>query len=106
VEPLLPMLPRRPPGVPLAVRLTGANRTDAHVTLVLVDAIPARHGEWERPAALSLGLPVLGPRSSHYGVTSRLTSRGHVNRAGFIGGLFLREDGAYVPSQQVLPRIA
>jgi hypothetical protein len=29
-----------------------------------------------------------------------------VNRAGFVGGFFLREDGAHVPSQQVLPRIA
>ena len=32
-------------GVPLAVRLTGANRIDSQEALALVDAIPPLHGE-------------------------------------------------------------
>jgi len=32
-------------GVPLAVRLTGANRSDSQEALALVDAIPPLHGE-------------------------------------------------------------
>ena len=36
-------------GVPLAVRLTGANRNDAQEALGLVDAIPPLHGERGRP---------------------------------------------------------
>jgi transposase len=36
-------------GVPLAVRLTGANRNDSQEALALVDAIPPLHGERGRP---------------------------------------------------------
>jgi hypothetical protein len=36
-------------GVPLAVRLTGANRNDSQEALALVDAIPPLHGERVRP---------------------------------------------------------
>ena len=36
-------------GVPLAVRLTGANRTDSQGALALVDAIPPLHGVRGRP---------------------------------------------------------
>ena len=36
-------------GVPLAVRLTGANRSDSQEALALVDAIPPLHGERGRP---------------------------------------------------------
>jgi transposase len=36
-------------GVPLAVRLTGANRNDSQEALALVDAIPPLHGEGGRP---------------------------------------------------------
>ena len=36
-------------GVPLAVRLTGANRNDSQEALALVDAIPRLHGERGRP---------------------------------------------------------
>jgi transposase len=36
-------------GVPLAVRLTGANRHDSQEALALVDAIPPLHGERGRP---------------------------------------------------------
>jgi len=36
-------------GVPLAVRLTGANRSDSQKALALVDAIPPLHGERGRP---------------------------------------------------------
>jgi transposase len=36
-------------GVPLAVRLTGANRNDSQEALALVDAIPALHGGRGRP---------------------------------------------------------
>jgi Transposase DDE domain len=36
-------------GVPLAVRLTGANRNDSEEALALVDAIPPLHGERGRP---------------------------------------------------------
>jgi transposase len=35
--------------VPLAVRLTGANRNDSQEALALVDAIPPLHREWGRP---------------------------------------------------------
>jgi hypothetical protein len=35
--------------VPLAVRLTGANRNDSQEALALVDAIPPLHGEQGRP---------------------------------------------------------
>jgi transposase len=35
--------------VPLAVRLTGANRNDTQEALALVDAIPPLHGQWGRP---------------------------------------------------------
>jgi transposase len=36
-------------GVPLAVRLTGANRNDSQEALALVDAIPPLRGERSRP---------------------------------------------------------
>jgi transposase len=36
-------------GLPLAVRLTGANRNDSQEALALVDAIPPLHGERGRP---------------------------------------------------------
>jgi transposase len=36
-------------GVPLAVRLTGANRNDSQEALALVDAIPPLHGDRGRP---------------------------------------------------------
>lgn len=36
-------------GVPLAVRLTGANRNDLQEALALLDAIPPLHGERGRP---------------------------------------------------------
>lgn len=36
-------------GVPLAVRLTGANRNDSQEALALVDAIPPLHGNGGRP---------------------------------------------------------
>jgi len=36
-------------GVPLAVRLTGANRNDSQEALALVDAIPPLHSAWGRP---------------------------------------------------------
>ena len=36
-------------GVPLAVRLTGANRNDSQEALALVDAIPPLHGKRGRP---------------------------------------------------------
>ena len=36
-------------GVPLAVRLTGANRNDSREALTLVDAIPPLHGARGRP---------------------------------------------------------
>lgn len=36
-------------GVPLAVRLTGANRNDSQEALALVNAIPPLHGERGRP---------------------------------------------------------
>jgi transposase len=36
-------------GVPLAIRLTGANRNDSQEALALVDAIPPLHGERGRP---------------------------------------------------------
>jgi transposase len=36
-------------GMPLAVRLTGANRNDSQEALALVDAIPPLHGEPGRP---------------------------------------------------------
>jgi transposase len=36
-------------GVPLAVRLTGANRNDSQEARALVDAIPPLHGECGRP---------------------------------------------------------
>ena len=36
-------------GVPLAVRLTGANRNDSQEALAFVDAIPPLHGELWRP---------------------------------------------------------
>ena len=36
-------------GVPLAIRLTGANRNDSQEALALVDAIPPLHGERRRP---------------------------------------------------------
>jgi transposase len=36
-------------GVPLAVRLTGANRNDSQEALALVDAIPPLHGKCGRP---------------------------------------------------------
>jgi transposase len=36
-------------GVPLAVRLTGANRNDSQEALALVDAIPPLHGQRGRP---------------------------------------------------------
>ena len=36
-------------GVPLAVRLTGANRNDSQEALALVDAIPPLHGARGRP---------------------------------------------------------
>jgi transposase len=36
-------------GVPLAVRLTGANRNDSQEALAFVDAIPRLHGERGRP---------------------------------------------------------
>src|SRR6266487_3775759 len=36
-------------GMPLAVRLTGANRNDSQEALALVDAIPPLHGERGRP---------------------------------------------------------
>jgi len=36
-------------GVPLAVRLTGANRNDSQEALALVDAIPLLHGGHGRP---------------------------------------------------------
>lgn len=39
-------------GVPLAVRLTGANRHDSQEALLLVDAIPPLHGERGRPAVV------------------------------------------------------
>jgi hypothetical protein len=29
-----------------------------------------------------------------------------MNRTGFLGGLFLREDGAHVPRNEILPRAA
>ena len=35
-------------GVPLAIRLTGANRNDSQEALALVDAIPPLHGERAR----------------------------------------------------------
>ena len=59
VEAFSPIPPRRPLGgrprvsdracVPLAVRLTGANRNDSREALALVDAIPPLHGERGRP---------------------------------------------------------
>jgi transposase len=36
-------------GVPLAIRLTGANRNDSQEALALVDAVPPLHGERGRP---------------------------------------------------------
>ena len=36
----------------------------------------------------------------------RNTPFSEVNRTGFIGGLFLREDGAHGTTQQVLPGVA
>jgi hypothetical protein len=44
--------------------------------------------------------------SSELMAESRLKRDFPVNRTGFIGGLFLREDGAHVSSQQVLPGTA
>src|SRR5713101_990975 len=41
-------------GVPLAVRLTGANRNDSQEALALVDAIPPLHSEWATAAAAGL----------------------------------------------------
>jgi hypothetical protein len=41
-------------GVPLAVRLTGANRNDSQKALALVGAIPPLHGERGRPRQLPL----------------------------------------------------
>jgi transposase len=41
-------------GVPLAVRLTGANRNDSQEALALVDAIPPLHGARGRPPAARL----------------------------------------------------
>jgi hypothetical protein len=40
-------------GVPLAVRLTGANRHHSQEAMPLVDAIPPRQGERGRPAVSS-----------------------------------------------------
>jgi transposase len=48
-------------GVPLAVRLTGANRNDSQEALALVDAIPPLHGARGRPTATT-GLCARGSR--------------------------------------------
>src|SRR6516225_2254 len=47
-------------GVPLAIRLTGANRNDSQEALALVDAIPPLQGERGRPRHRSAS--VLGDR--------------------------------------------
>src|SRR5262249_39423673 len=60
-------------GVPLTVRLTGANRNDSQDALALVDAIPPLHGEWGRPRQRPDC--VLGDRGDDYDPSGVATER-------------------------------
>jgi transposase len=59
-------------GVPLAVRLTGANRNDSQEALELVDAIPPLHGTRGRPRQRPDC--VLGATLPSYGAVSELAA--------------------------------
>ncbi len=63
-------------GVPLAVRLTGANRNDSQEALALVDAIPPAAGRPRAPAAAA-GLCVRGSRLRRGGDSARTAVAPH-----------------------------